>query len=150
MTRAQIEREAQMNEYIRQNYVTAVPMTYGEYKAKNPDATDYKNQPTDARGYEVTYCTGYRAWCPKAHFERTSRPVDGMTFGMAVEAMKRGKRVARRVWTNDGKWVFLRNGSSIAMYFASGNALPWVATTADVLAEDWSIVCDESSPTSAA
>ena len=139
-----------MNEYIRQNYVTAVPMTYGEYKAKNPGATDYKNQPTEADGYEATYCTGYKAWIPKTHFERTSRSVDGLTFGMAVEAMKRGKRVARRVWSNDGKWVFLRDGSSIAMQFISGNTLPWVACTDDVLAEDWGIVCDESSPTFAA
>lgn len=28
-----------------------------------------------APGYSVTYPDGYQSWCPKAEFERTSRPM---------------------------------------------------------------------------
>jgi hypothetical protein len=131
-----------MSEYIRQNCVTAVPMTYGEYKAKNPGATDYKNQPTEADGYEATYCTGYKAWIPKAHFERTSRPVDRLTFGMAVEAMKRHLFVTRRGWKDDGRRVGIRD-AALFLFTPAGEFLPWVAVDSDILAEDWCIVRDD-------
>ena len=37
--------------------------------------------------------------------EAAIRPVAGMTFGMAIEAMKRGKKVARRGWNGKGMWL---------------------------------------------
>ena len=139
-----------MSEYIRQNCVTAVPMTYGEYKAKNPGATDYKNQPTDAKGYEATYCTGYKAWIPKAHFERTSRPVDGLTFGMAVEAMRHGERVARRKWDLLKKWLVIQFSTDPAKssleticLASSGESYPWIPSSADLLSDDWRVICGD-------
>ena len=90
--------------YIRCHMVEAEPMTYGEYQA-------FRNQalPADERygqeGYKVIYPDGYISWCPKDQFEAAGRPVDGMPFGMAIELMKRGKKVARRGWNGKGMWL---------------------------------------------
>lgn len=37
--------------------------------------------------------------------EYVGRPSGFMTFGMAIEAMKRGKKVARRGWNGKGMWL---------------------------------------------
>lgn len=90
--------------YIRMHQVEAEPMTRGGYNKfrgwEIPDDED----PAD-EGYKVTYPDGYVSWCPKAQFEAAARPCDGMTFGMAVEAMKRGAKVARRGWNGKGMWI---------------------------------------------
>lgn len=96
--------------YIRVNYVDAEPMKFGEFKAKFPTSGGANQQrPDDDEGYVITYRKGepneYVSWCPKAEFEEVSRPVDGMTFGMAIEAMKNGKKVARRGWNGKGMWL---------------------------------------------
>lgn len=96
--------------YIRLNYVEAEPMKFGEFKEKHPKSggANVERGPDDD-GYVITYRRGepneYVSWCPKAEFEKASRPVDGMTFGMAVEAMKRGKKVARKGWNGKGMWL---------------------------------------------
>ena len=56
-------------------------------------------------GYHVIYSYDNETWCPKAQFEAEFRPVDGMTFGQAIEAMKQGKKVARRGWNGKGMWI---------------------------------------------
>ncbi len=88
-----------------------------------------------------------------------------MTFGLAIEALKRGHKVSRKGW--NGKDMFLyyvpansypatRNtlntmvgmfpddmvpyGAYIAMKTAQNNVVPWLASQTDVLAEDWGIV----------
>lgn len=38
---------------------------------------------------------------------------DTMTFGNAIEAMKEGKRVARRGWNEKNAFIFLTRGSKI-------------------------------------
>ena len=38
---------------------------------------------------------------------------DGMTFGNAIEAMKEGRRVARRGWNGKNMFIFLTRGSRI-------------------------------------
>ena len=71
-------------------------------------------------GYVIFYRGGeYVSWCPKKEFEDVSRPFDGMTFGDAIEAMKRGKKVARRGWNGKGMWlcVPLTNGPAKIPYY---------------------------------
>lgn len=36
-----------------------------------------------------------------------------MNFGDAIEAMKKGKKVARRGWNGNGMFVYLVNGSTV-------------------------------------
>ena len=96
--------------YIRNNYVDAEPMAFGEFKEKFPKSggANIERDPAD-EGYVITYRKGqpneYVSWCPKAEFEEVSRPVDSMTFGQAIEAMKQGWRVARKGWNGKGMWL---------------------------------------------
>ena len=45
------------------------------------------------------------SWCPKKEFDDVSRPCDGMTFGDAIEDMKRGMKVCRKGWNGKGMWL---------------------------------------------
>lgn len=83
-----------------------------------------------------------------------------MTFGDAIASMKAGKRVAREGWNGKGMFLFLVNGSTftvnrepllsimgegsqvqyhahIDMKTAQGYIVPWLASQADMLSEDW-------------
>jgi len=149
---------------------------YNEYRGwALPDSED-----GDEEGYLVEYSdggasndgrhAGYISWSPKDVADRHYRPVDGMTFGMAIEAARLGKKISRAGWNGKGMWVIYNPGSSgqeIAMtagsiYYNQGleaveilpyfdmftvNAngrramLPgWLASQTDLLAEDWGIV----------
>ena len=80
-----------------------------------------------------------------------------MDFGDAIRAMKRGERVARAGWNGKGMHLYLeehfavqtRGGAFkkhirtyepvIVMFTAQGKHQPgWLASQADMLAEDWS------------
>ena len=90
--------------YIRMHPVEAEPMTRGDYNKFRGWEIPSNENPAD-EGYKVTYPDGYVSWCPKTQFEEAGRPFDGMTFGMAIEAMKRGKKVARKGWNGKGMWL---------------------------------------------
>ena len=90
--------------YIRMHQVEAEPMTRGDYNKFRGWEIPSNENPADD-GYKVTYPDGYVSWCAKAQFEEAGRPCDGMTFGMAIEAMKRGKKVARKGWNGKGMWL---------------------------------------------
>ena len=92
--------------YIRINEVEAEPMKFGEFKDKFPKSGG-ANVERDAND------DGYVSWCPKAEFDKVSRPVDGMTFGMAIEAMKQGKKVARAGWNGKGMYLWLKPATTI-------------------------------------
>ena len=79
-------------------------MTRGAYNKKRGWTLPKDENPKD-KGYLVKYPDGYVSWCPKTQFEAAGRPVDGMTFGMAIEAMKQGKKVARAGWNGKGMWL---------------------------------------------
>lgn len=94
-----------MQKYIRCHIVEAEPMTrYAFDNLKNREHTS----PSNDEGYHVVYPDGYESWCPKAQFEAAGRPVDGMTFGQALEALKQGKKVARRGWNGKGMYLWLK------------------------------------------
>ncbi|ODT88150.1 MAG: hypothetical protein ABS78_09460 [Phenylobacterium sp. SCN 70-31] len=83
-----------------------------------------------------------------------------MDFGMALAALKAGAMVARAGWNGKGMFLFLVPGSRfrvnrapllgiydegteieyhahIDMKTAQGYVVPWLASQADLLAEDW-------------
>lgn len=83
-----------------------------------------------------------------------------MNFGLAIEAAKEGKRIAREGWNGKGQYVELAtcisyknaNGEivnaehaaignqALAFVGTSGVQLGWLASQADMLAGDWCIV----------
>lgn len=72
-----------------------------------------------------------------------------MNFGEALEALKRGDRVARVGWNGKGMWLcYIHPGNAmhlgydmqpcIGMKTAGGVMQPgWLASQVDMLAEDW-------------
>lgn len=90
--------------YVRMHICEAVQMNRGDYNKLRGWQVPADENPADD-GYKVTYPDGYVSWCPKAQWEEACRPVDGMTFGMAIEMMKRGKKVARKGWNGKGMWL---------------------------------------------
>lgn len=156
--------------YIRMHKVDAEPMKFGEFKDKYPKSGGANvERGADDDGYVIFYRGGeYVSWCPKKEFEDVSRPCDGMTFGEAVEQMKRGEKVSRKGWNGKGMYIWVMPGStvrdcnqitdphlaeidkaegeirflgSIRMRTATGDVLTgWLASQTDMLAEDWEVV----------
>ncbi|MES2348331.1 MAG: DUF2829 domain-containing protein [Pseudomonadota bacterium] len=161
-----------MKRYIGTKLLTAVAMTRGEYNEYRGWAPPDKEDQT-VPGYLVEYIdgggandvrhTGYISWSPKDVFEAAYRPCHEMTFGLAIEALKRGDTVARTGWNGAGMFVYLvpanaypaQTGAAKA-YFGEGALVPygayfalvgvdgivrtWVPSITDALAEDWAIV----------
>ena len=91
-----------------------------------------------------------------------------LTFGLAIEALKQGDRVARAGWNGKGMWLHLIRGDDvqihnngfgprneydhewrervprllpwIGMKTADNGFVPWLASQTDMLAEDWQLV----------
>lgn len=156
--------------YIRMHQVDAEPMKFGEFRDKYPKSGGANvERGANDDGYVIFYRGGeYVSWCPKKEFEDVSRPCEGMTFGMAVEAMKRGWKVTRIGWNGKGMYIWMMPGStvsgcnqitdphlaeidkaegeirflnSIRMRTATGDVLTgWLASQTDMLAEDWAVV----------
>ncbi len=102
--------------YIGTKLIRAEPMTrqaYNDFRGWTLPA----DEDGDDEGYLVEYLDGgkpnvpthegYVSWSPKAQFEQAYRRVEGFTFGMALEALKQGKRVARKGWNGKGMWLSL-------------------------------------------
>lgn len=105
-------------------------------------------------GYFVVYSDGYQSYSPAKAFEEGYSPVGNMSFGIALEALKSGKRVSRAGWNGKGMWLCLVARWSgnigempvdyyllpwIAMKTVDGGVVPWLASQTDVMAEDWGI-----------
>lgn len=107
-------------------------------------------------GYKVVYQDGYESWSPQEVFEESYRRTDNMSFGLALESMKRGLPVARAGWNGKGMWLMLITSADykvtkaealgrvklpwIGMKTADGGFVPWLASQTDMLADDWTIV----------
>jgi hypothetical protein len=94
-----------MLKFIGTKIIHAEPMDECKFlrEFKGRDTSDRDTLP----GYRVVYPDGYVSWSPKAAFEEAYRPTDGMTFGLATEAMKKGFKVQRAGWNGKGQWVVL-------------------------------------------
>lgn len=71
-----------------------------------------------------------------------------MDFGLALDALRNGQRVARAGWNATGQWVALQVPDEHSkmrrpyLYLrpVDGALVPWAATQSDVLADDWIVV----------
>lgn len=164
-----------MEKYIGTKIVQAEPahrfwMPDGE-KVIVPYSEDRPQKVADAvacdNGYKIVYQPdGYESWSPKEVFEAAYRQVDGMNFGLAIEAMKQGRRVTRRGWNGKNMSVAYQKGYPdgipcnentarawgmevgelfkcrpyLQLRCADGSFQMWVASQSDILADDWYIV----------
>lgn len=90
------------------------------------------------------------------HVLQPRNETSGLTFGLAIEALKKGHRVARSGWNGKGMWLALVKkevadkvafefaaldaGPWIGMKTADEKFVPWLASQTDMLAEDWAVV----------
>jgi hypothetical protein len=125
--------------------------------------------------YLVTQPDGYQYLNPKAVFEGKFQEVKdeqcdnendirrtGLDFGLALNALKSGKKVCRAGWNGKGMFIYLINGTDLQykMKYGYGECqnelvfvdticmksaqntlvVGWLASQTDMLAHDWEIV----------
>ena len=152
-----------MKNYLGVKLISAEPMTrlvYNELRGWELPADE--NGADD--GYLVEYhdggqanhlaYQGYISWSPKDVFERAYRPTQGMTFGLAIEALKQGKKVSRAGWNGKGMWLEMQRPDEHSkmtlpyLYLSypndsvntPGARVPWLASQTDMLTEDWVVL----------
>jgi hypothetical protein len=112
-------------------------------------------EPADKQGtpgYMVVYEDGYVSWSPKEAFDKAYREVTGLSFGLALEALKKGLKVARLHWAHD-KWIefhfpqvgvdkgYLRKSYAVnSRLYPEGARVPWTPSQEAILADDWVIL----------
>ena len=111
-----------MEQYIGVKRLNGKPMTLGEYNKFRG-----WNLPADENGLDSGYLVeyldggkanteeykGYVSWSPKDVFENSYRKCKNMTFGLAIEALKIGMKVARTGWNGKNMFVFYVPGSEV-------------------------------------
>lgn len=164
--------------YIRKEIITAVPvkLVNGNVWPEGLPLPEVPNveEPVKEIGPGVNVCvtqiqdgfmwsdgSDWPIVVPKERFEKMGfRVADNMSFGDALEAVKQGKRIARRGWNGKGMYVFLVHGMDfhtgadlselddqdvevldcLVMRTATGAFCPgWLASQTDMLADDWYI-----------
>ncbi|QUO37959.1 DUF2829 domain-containing protein [Dysosmobacter sp. Marseille-Q4140] len=146
-----------MKQYIGTKIIQAEPALRGDCY-KGPHILSAEAAAQD--GYRVRYPDGYESWSPKEVFEEAYRLTDALSFGLAIEAAKKGKRIARKGWNGKGQYVELASGigyvgpdgrtvnaehaaignKAFAFVGTSGVQMGWLASQADMLAADWIIL----------
>lgn len=160
-----------MTQHIGVKLINAYPMTrlaYNDFRGwelpsdENGSDEGYLVEYLDGGKPNTDRFNGYVSWSPKDVFDKAYRPVAGLSFGLAVEALKSGKRVTRAGWNGKGQYVILIPGDHLArsagygfgeaigeFSFGSVMALKnaqnimqpgWVPSQGDVLADDWKIL----------
>lgn len=101
----------------------------------------------DQAGYKVVYPDGHISWSPKKAFEDAYRRTDAMNFGLAIEAMRKGHKVCRSGWNGKNMYLEIQTPddnskmtkSYIYICTVQGDLVPWLASQADMLSDDWTI-----------
>lgn len=148
-----------MKKYIGTKQIEAKPMSRGDYNKYRGWTIPADENPND-EGYLVKYSDGYISWSPKKQFEEAYKISGEMSFGHAIELLKSGCRVARKGWNGKNQYIELAanisyknlagqqvnpnheayGNAAIAFVGTSGVQLGWLASQADMLAEDWAVV----------
>ena len=79
---------------------------------------------------------GYVSWSPKDVFDRAYRPIEGLTIGQAVEAMKLGKKVARKGWNGKNMWIVYMSGMKLPAFSTQDTKKKVNDRTAKLIGED--------------
>jgi len=115
-----------MKTYLGVKMIQAKPMNrleYNEYRGWQLPADENGLD----EGFLVEYLDGgasnhpdhkgYISWSPKEVFENAYKEVTGLSFGLAIEAAKLGKRIAREGWNGKGMFVFQRPADELEIGF---------------------------------
>ena len=154
-----------MKKYVGIKVIEAERMDY-HTAGKAGLIRDYDPNVENTHGYHVVYEDGYESWSPEITFEKHYKPIEDseFDFGTAIRLLKLGYKVARAGWNGKGMWLVYVPGTEIEvkegtpywnaglrgklkidghidMYTAQKTIQPgWLASQADIQAEDWMIV----------
>lgn len=106
--------------------------------------------------------SGYVSWSPKEVFDKAYKTSGSLGFEGALAYLKDGYKVARKGWNGKGMFIFLAHvtefeykGSTIDIDIDFPETIPnclamktaqeeiqigWLASQADMLAEDWEVL----------
>jgi hypothetical protein len=161
-----------MDKFIGTKLIKAKPMNRLEYNQfrgwplpadENGSDDGYLVEYLDGAKPNVSGYDGYVSWSPKEQFDNAYRSTSGLSFGLAVESLRKGLKVARAGWNGKGMFLFLVAGSTftvnrapllgiypagtvinycphIDMKTSDDKIVPWLASQTDILADDWCIV----------
>ncbi len=139
-----------MEKYIGVKMIEAEPMTRGAFNASKGVGIPLDDPAYNDPGYKVVYEDGYVSWSPKEVFDAAYRRIDNMTFGLALEALKKGKKVCRAGWNGKGQYVSVCEGGGFKdgyrtddfLYLknAQDKIIPWGPSQGDCFAEDWMVL----------
>lgn len=136
-------------------------MTQDYYGTKR--ITAWSDSKDGKEGYAVKYTDGYISWSPKEVFESAYQPLNQLSFGHAIEALKAGEKVTRSGWNGKGMFLYHVPANAypaqtaiakkhwgedakvpyrayIAMKTVDNDVQVWTASQTDVLANDWMIL----------
>lgn len=161
-----------MDTFFGTKQIAAMPMNRAAYNAYRGWELPANENAMD-EGYLVEYLdspdsnhpnhANYISWSPKEVFDKAYRKTTGLTFGLAIEAMRLGHTVARSGWNGKNMCIFLTKGRTVPnnrdrsfahfdgdevvladhidMRAADGAYVSgWLASQTDMLADDWTIV----------
>lgn len=168
-----MSEEQQMQKYIGVKLIHAIPMTRAAYNVLRGWDLPEDEEGSD-KGFLVEYMdggqpnhkdyAGYISWSPDEVFQNAYKETQGLNFGLAIEAMKKGLKVVRKGWNGNGINIFIVDRSvgivdktdtdfSIQRHIvidttglktdnpdAPKSIVPWLASQTDTLAEDWMVV----------
>jgi hypothetical protein len=135
-----------MKKFIGVKIIEAKPMMAAEAGKLLNRPIDTSNADAEGNGYLVRYSDGYISWSPKAQFEEAYRQTDGMTFGLALEAVKKGKGMRLPQWSPE---VVIRaqypdeHSKMTAPYLyveSRFGRVPWKETMIELFSENWVVV----------
>lgn len=155
-----------MESYIGTKLINAKPMNRLEYNQfRGWELPEDENGADE--GYLVEYpdggqantadFKGYISWSPKKQFEDAYKQSGKLSFGDAIEYLKRGHRVARSGWNGKGIFIELQTPTETSKMShpyifidttglqsdnpdAPRSLVPWLASQTDMLSNDWCLV----------
>jgi hypothetical protein len=160
-----------MNKYIGTKLVNAKPMTRLEYNQfrgwtlpenENGDDNGFLIEYVDGGNANTAEYNGYVSWSPFDVFNKAYRKTDGLSFGIALEALKKGLKIARKGWNGKGMFIhyvpennYPAQTQADKSHYTSGivpcagymaiksvdeTSTPWVISQSDALADDWQVI----------
>jgi hypothetical protein len=155
-----------MKNYIGTKFIKAEEMNYGNFSLRKYGKINDSEGgiAKEANGYLVEYENNYISWSPKSVFEEAYKSDCNLSFGHAIELMKKGYKVAREGWNGKSMFIYIQNSSFITkemgrneilkniegdikinahidMKTADGSiTIGWLASQTDMLSNDWVIV----------
>lgn len=138
-----------MKQYIGVKLINAKPMTRAEYNTfrgwqlpadENGDDAGFLVEYVDGGKGNTDLYAGYVSWSPAEVFHNAYGPTNGMTFGLALEALKKGHKIARAGWNGKALVLPAITMKTINADGRVGILMGWLASQTDMLANDWSIV----------